>query len=186
MNERDQVRAHSFDGIQEYDNDLPNWWVWLFVITVVFACVYPFYYDFGPGEFASESVDREVAAYKEAANRAQAVSGEDVEAKLKTLITDGTALAAGKDIFMTRCLPCHGDKGQGLIGPNLTDDNWIHGGTLKEIRNTVNNGVIQKGMIAWKDQLSPDQINNVVAYIWNLNGTNPPNAKAPEGEKVVR
>jgi len=183
MSERDEVREHSFDGIQEYDNDLPRWWLWLFVLTVVFAAVYPFYYDFGPGEFASESIDKDVAAWREAR---QAPAEDADESNLLVRIQDAAAASRGKEIFATRCMPCHGDKGQGLIGPNLTDDHWLHGGSPKEIRAVVTNGVLEKGMIAWKDQLSADQITDVVAFVWSLYGTEPPNPKAPQGEKVIR
>ena len=185
MSELNKIRHQSFDGIQEYDNDLPAWWVWLFIITVVFAAIYPFVYDFGPGEFASETVDREVKLYQ--LERAAAVSTQSSgEETLLSLATNPQALNTGKDIFATRCLACHGDKGQGLIGPNLTDDHWIHGGSLKDIQKTVREGVLSKGMIAWKDQLTPEQIDAVVAFVWSLHGSNPPNAKAAEGEKVVR
>ena len=79
---------------------------------------------------------------------------------------------------------CHGPQGQGLIGPNLTDTSWIHGGKLSEIKNTIENGVLDKGMLAWKGVLSPDEINNVVAYVHSLKGTNPPNPKAAQGVVV--
>ena len=185
MSEKDQLREHSFDGIHEYDNDLPRWWLWLFALTVVFAVVYPFIYDFGPGEFASETVDREVAEIR--AKLVSTARTADVEEPtLLKAAVDPASIATGKEIFATRCMPCHGDKGQGIIGPNLTDDNWIHGGKITDLRNTVVNGVLAKGMIAWKDQLSPDQINAVVAFVWSLHGSNPPNPKAPEGELVQR
>ena len=185
MTEKDDLREHSFDGIQEYDNDLPQWWVWLFVITVIFSVVYPFLYDFGPGQFASETVNAEVAETRARMASAAGAAGGD-EASLLKLVSDASALKDGAELYTTRCAACHSAQGQGLIGPNLTDDNWIHGGKITDIHRTVVNGVIEKGMLAWKDQLTPQQINAVVAYVWTLHGTNPPNPKAPEGEKVTR
>lgn len=185
MTDKDELREHSFDGIQEYDNDLPRWWLWLFAITIIVAIVYPFIYDFGPGEFASETVDSEVAAIKQN-NQLAAPAVSTSEQDLLQLVSQTNVINQGKDIYNTRCMPCHGDKGQGMIGPNLTDEYWIHGGKISEVRAIVVNGVLEKGMLAWKDQLTPDQINAVVAFVWSLYGSNPANPKAPEGTKVVR
>lgn len=186
MTDRDELRDHSYDGIQEYDNDLPKWWVWLFLITIIFALIYPFIYDFGPGEFASESIEAEVLAMKKSQESAITSRGEISEDSLLKLTANSKVLSEGQQIFSTRCMACHGDKGQGIIGPNLTDDFWINGGKITDIHKVVSNGVLAKGMLAWKDQLTPDQLNSVVAFIWSIHGTNPPNPKAPEGEKVVR
>lgn len=186
MTDRDELRSHNFDGIQEYDNDLPKWWVWLFVITVIFAVVYPFLYDFGPGEFASESIDKEMAAVKSAQTAAVASTTAVDEAGLMSMVADKQVTSAGAAVFAQRCVACHKAAGEGDIGPNLTDDYWIHGGKITDIRKIVETGVLEKGMLAWKGVLSPKEIDSVVAYIWTLNGTNPPNAKAPQGEKFER
>lgn len=182
-NEKDELREHSFDGIQEYDNDLPKWWLWLFAITIVVSIIYPFIYDFGPGEFASESIAKELDDTKA---QQQTTTTEVSESSLLKLASDASAISSGKEIFVTRCVACHGAQGQGLIGPNLTDDYWIHGAKITEIHSVVENGVLEKGMLAWKQQLAPEQLNAVVAYIWTLHGTNPTNPKAPEGNKVER
>ncbi|MCO6432250.1 MAG: c-type cytochrome [Deltaproteobacteria bacterium] len=185
MSEKDELREHEFDGIQEYDNDLPRWWVWLFWITIIISVIYPFVYDFGPGQFASESVDAEVAELMK--SRAALVTGNGSdELSLLRLASDQEALSSGREIYATRCAACHAEAGQGLIGPNLTDDNWLHGGKITDLHRVVVNGVLEKGMVPWKDQLSPEQLNSVVAFVWSLHGTNPPNPKAPEGDKVVR
>lgn len=188
MSEKDELREHNFDGIQEYDNDLPRWWVWLFAVTVIFSIIYPFVYDFGPGEFASESIATEMAAIEELRQKAAAASAPALrdEAGLLQLASDSSSVQKGSAIYAGKCLPCHGDKGQGIIGPNLTDDYWIHGGKITEVRTIVNNGVLEKGMLAWKDQLSADEIDQVVAFIWTLHGTNPANPKAAEGQQVLR
>ena len=184
--EKDELREHSFDGIQEYDNDLPRWWVWLFVVTVIFSVIYPFVYDFGPADFASETIDSEMAALRSATQSTQTAANVDDEAVLLKLAADSAALGEGQQIFATRCMACHGDKGQGLIGPNLTDDYWIHGGKITDVKKIVVNGVLEKGMLAWKDQLSPTQINAVVAFVWGMRGKEVSGGKAPQGELVAR
>ncbi len=188
MTDKDELRKHNFDGIQEYDNDLPRWWVWLFIITIIFSVIYPFIYDFGPGEFPSESIDKTMAAYN-AEKQGSAASQGGTKVNKETLLklaSDRTVISNGATLYATRCMPCHGDKGQGTIGPNLTDDAWIHGGQIMDIHKVISNGVLDKGMLAWKDQLTADELNSVVAYVWTMYGSNPPNPKAPQGDKVPR
>ena len=184
MTDKNELRSHNYDGIQEYDNDLPKWWLWLFWITIIFAVIYPFIYDFGPGEFASETVDKEVS---QLASKSSSAAGSAVtEEGLLKLVSDPDTLNKGQVIYTTRCFACHAEKGAGLIGPNLTDDYWIHGGKITDIHKTVSEGVLDKGMLSWKGQLTPDQLNSVVAFVWSLHGTNPPNGKAPQGDFVAR
>jgi cytochrome c oxidase cbb3-type subunit 3 len=99
------------------------------------------------------------------------------------LVSDPTVLAAGKTIFTTTCSPCHGAQGQGVVGPNLTDDYWLHGGKITDIFKTIKYGVPAKGMPTWEKQLSPKQISDVANYVKSLHGTNPPGAKEPQGTK---
>ena len=186
MTEKDEVREHSFDGIQEYDNDLPRWWVWLFIITVVASVIYPFVYDFGPSDFASETIDQEMAALQKTRMLSAPAASESDESSLLGLVGNDQTLKEGQQIYTTRCLACHGGLGEGIVGPNLTDDYWIHGGKITDMHKVVVNGVLEKGMLPWKDQLTPQQINAVVAYVWTLHDTDPPNAKAPQGDKVER
>ena len=96
---------------------------------------------------------------------------------------DPAAIEAGKAIFLANCLPCHGEHGQGVIGPNLTDNYWLHGNTYQDLVNTVTNGVPDKGMIPWKSTLNPTKIGQVVAFVMSLHGTNPPNPKPPQGKE---
>jgi cytochrome c oxidase cbb3-type subunit 3 len=100
---------------------------------------------------------------------------------LRALTKDARAMTAAKEVFATRCMPCHGAEGQGLVGPNLTDEFWLHGGTLVEIRRTIHDGVPEKGMVPWKDQLKPDEVSAVAAFVGTLAGTHPPNPKPPQG-----
>ncbi|MBX7136929.1 MAG: c-type cytochrome [Oligoflexia bacterium] len=182
---KDELRGHNFDGIEEYDNSLPRWWVWLFIITIVFSVIYPFYYDFGPGQFAPETVDAEMAALAQLRQASGGATGGVLdESALLKLASNGATVSQGSAVFTAKCVVCHGAQGQGLIGPNLTDNYWIHGGKITDIHNVVTNGVLEKGMLAWKDQLTADELNSVVAFVWSIRGTTPPNPKAPQGDAV--
>lgn len=177
----DQLRPSTYDGIQEYDNDLPRWWVWLFYATGVYGVVC-LIGAFGYG-VAIPPVPHEPAGIIVAAGP---VSGDGVQATddagvLRAKLSDAAALAKGKEVFVSRCAPCHGPAAGGLIGPNLTDNAWIHGGTLREIQTVIENGVLDKGMLAWKSMLSKEDILNTVVYIRSLRGSNPASGKGPEG-----
>ncbi len=185
MTDKDELREHDFDGIQEYDNDLPKWWTWLFWITIIFSVLYPFVYDFGPGQFPSETIDAEIASIKQA--KEKAVGGTDIsEESLLSLVKDKAIIARANESYALRCFACHATGGAGLIGPNLTDDYWLHGGKITDIRKVIADGVLEKGMPPWKDQLTPEQVNDLTALVWSLQGTNPPGAKEPQGELVER
>jgi cytochrome c oxidase cbb3-type subunit 3 len=129
-------------------------------------------------EAAMKVAEQEKAAF--AATQVNKIDEENLEAS-----TDPQDLAIGKTIFSTNCVACHLANGEGSVGPNLTDEFWIHGGGIKNVYNTVKNGVPEKGMIAWSAQLKPSDIYKVSSYILTLQGTNPPNAKAPQGVKYV-
>ena len=153
----------------------------LFFLTIIFGCIYCLYY-FGPGPSSDEELRQELASIKSAQVAAQPKAPTSID--LAFYVKDPSHVASGKSVFEARCVVCHGPQGQGLIGPNLTDTSWIHGGKLSEIKNTIENGVLDKGLLAWKGVLSPDEINNVVAYVHSLKGTNPPNPKAAQGVVV--
>lgn len=193
MNEQephDPLRAHSFDGIQEYDNQLPRWWLTTFWMTVIFGLAYWIYYSvlgIGPNqaaEFAQAMRDVKAAAVVAQPANGGGASGEadtfDAAgfAKIKT---DSATLANAAKIYAKNCASCHGEHGEGVIGPNLTDTFWLHGGTPEKIFATITNGVPDKGMLTWKGMLTPAQILELSAYILSLQGSNPPNAKAPQG-----
>jgi len=278
--EENVLLDHNYDGIQELDNDLPPWWLWLFYITIIWSVIYMVHYhvtdtgDLSEVEYLKEinpdwneditragfsleyksplykssdeltplaRVQRALTRKKEAIillseNKAlgdvnitiadgsfneiilaamSAASPEDLE-KLQTSfpdiwetyqkvddddsavdaqlakelelvlqpLTDGASLASGEAIYMTNCVTCHGKLGEGGIGPNFTDAYFIHGHTIGNMVSLINNGVPAKGMIAWRSILNEKQIHEVSSYIGMLRGTNPPNAKAPEGKKV--
>jgi cytochrome c oxidase cbb3-type subunit III len=188
MADKNELLDHDYDGIQEYDNDLPRWWVAIFWITALYGVFYVFYYHFGPGLLQEEQLAVDMKEIQELQAKQQQTKpvAEVDEAGLLALVGNAEAMEQGKVVFQAKCMACHGMNGEGLIGPNLTDDHWIHGGKITDIRKVVIEGVLEKGMLAWKGQLSDSEINNVVAYIWTLQGSNPPNPKAPEGELVVR
>jgi cytochrome c oxidase cbb3-type subunit III len=180
--------GHEYDGIRELDNKLPRWWVYLFILTVIFAAVYLFGYHIGkwwPLQEDEYSSEMAVVAKNKPVQP---------EMDMATLVpfTDAQNLAAGEGTFKKICFVCHGMQGQGLVGPNFTDAYWIHGDTItktvgiKDLYKVVITGVLDKGMISYKDQLSPLQIQQVLSYIISLQGTNPPNPKAPQGVKYEK
>ncbi len=182
MQNDERLLDHDYDGIQEFDNPMPRWWVWIFWATIVFAVIY--YFDFtgairGPGRVK----EYEMAMADAARRYPQPAAGGDASA-LAALRNDDKALALGKTTFVTNCAACHRPDGGGLIGPNLTDDYWLHGGTVAEIHTTIMNGVLEKGMPPWGKMLKPDQVSAVAVYVASLHGTNPANPKAPQGEKA--
>lgn len=181
----DELLEHEYDGIQELDNDLPPWWLYLFYFSIVFAVVYMLHYHvLGTGPSSAEQYANEMAA-AEARFAATTDGGDGMSADLEPL-TSEAALAAGKDIYTVNCMPCHGTQGEGGVGPTFADPYWIHGGQMADLVRIINNGVPAKGMISWKPILNPQQIQQVASYILTFEGTNPPNMKEPQGEKVER
>ncbi|GAA4827413.1 hypothetical protein GCM10023331_10320 [Algivirga pacifica] len=186
--EGDILMDHEYDGIRELDNDLPPWWKGLFYASIALSVVYLGVYHVWDGDNDAVSV-RE---YKMAMVKAEAQKKAYLE-KMASLIdesnvevaTEAAALEEGKKIFDSNCKSCHGAELQGGIGPNLTDEYWLHGGDVQAVFKTIKYGVPQNGMLAWESKLTPMQIKNVSSYILSLQGSNPPNPKAPQGEKWV-
>lgn len=179
----DHLLEHSYDGIQEYDNPMPRWWVYIFVATMVFAVIYALNIGgIGTGAGRIADYNAEMAAAR--ARQPQDAGGPVDEAALVRSLADPAARVRGKTVFTTNCVSCHRPDGGGLIGPNLTDNYWLHGGTPVEIHRTVDQGVLAKGMPAWGKVLPPNQVRDVAAYVISLHGTNPPNPKPPQGALV--
>jgi cytochrome c oxidase cbb3-type subunit III len=170
---------HEYDGIRELDNDLPPWWKWLFIITIVFSIVYLERLWI----FKSDSIIQEKEFEKEMAMAAEARAALAADKFEMVVLTDEKSQAAGKEIWTKVCAVCHLADGGGLVGPNMTDNYWVHGNTLQEMFDLVTEGVIEKGMIPYRDQLSPRQRLEVISYITvELVGSTPANPKEPEGE----
>lgn len=180
--ESELLLDHNYDGIRELDNNLPPWWKYLFYVTIVFSVIYMGYYHVLNGPSSAKEYETEVREAQLAIAAAQ--GNQPVNADNVKLLTDAASLAKGKEIFNKNCASCHGTKGEGMVGPNLTDDYWIHGGSVKEIYLVLVNGVLAKGMPSWRAQLSPQDMEATSSYIKSLRGTNPPNAKEPQGDLV--
>ena len=179
----DRLLDHEYDGIQEYDNPMPRWWIWLFWATIVFAVLYWFNVPgLGVGKGRIAKYEREMAAAQEKFGSRTPVPGAGpTDADLIAFSKDRAKLERGKAVFTTSCVPCHRADGGGVIGPNLTDDFWIHGGKPTQILQTISAGVLDKGMPAWAATLKPDDLPAVAAYVMSLHGTHPAAPKEPQG-----
>lgn len=179
--ERDILLDHNYDGIRELDNSLPPWWKYSFYISIVWAVCYLFYFYIGGGPSSLDEYKTEVQQAKidiEIYNKNNALNVDESNVQY----ADAAGVLDGADIFKTNCAACHGNSGEGNVGPNLTDDYWLHGGTANELFKTVKYGWPAKGMKSWETDLSAVQIKNVISYIHSIHGTNPANAKAPQGD----
>lgn len=184
--EKDIELEHDYDGIKELDNDLPPWWVYLFYGTIIFGVIYLGKYQLFGGDNQIQELEKDIATAQLAIEEYKKTAPDMLTADKVVLLTDPADIAAGKSIYDTNCVACHRADGGGGIGPNLTDDSWILGGDVKEIFNTIMKGGRDgKGMVAWEQQIKPTDIQKVASYILSLQGTNPPDAKAPEGDKVA-
>ncbi len=181
--DQDRLLDHDYDGIREYDNPMPRWWLWVFYASILFV---PFYY-FAPapfGEGPGKVADYEAAmAAERAARPPENVVVALSDDEYRALSRDASVVAAAKPLFTTNCAVCHRADGGGLIGPNLTDEAWIHGGEPTTIHRTITEGVLEKGMPPWGRILKPADVDALTAYVLSLQGTRPPTPKAPEGPR---
>lgn len=180
--QQDRLLDHTYDGIQEFDNPLPRWWIALFWATMLFAPMYFIYYHFGPGELEIEQYDAAMVAFYDRQAQELLALGEIDDQLIQGLETNQSMINNAAKLYQAKCATCHGMLGEGGIGPNLTDTYWIHGGTATEVYTTITQGVPEKGMLAWERQLKPAELLAMAAYVGTLRGTSPSNAKAPEGD----
>ena len=178
------IKGHKYDGIREYDNPMPGWWTWIFIAAIIFAPIYAlgvhsFDWIDDYGDDLAEA-QAELATIRET-HRASGVFDEDPRA-LATYAADAAFVEAGAVNFQAVCAACHGEQGQGLIGPNLTDAYWIHGNQPADIYEMVRVGVPTKGMPGWEAQYSEQERAELMAFVLSLKGTTPPNPKEPQGE----
>ncbi len=176
---------HDYDGIRELDNALPPWWKYGFYFTIVWAFSYYIYFHVsgGPSSQQEYKAQMEEGAVQVAAYQARAK--DLVTESTVTLLTATTDISAGASIFTQYCVVCHRPDAGGLVGPNLTDKFWLHGGDIKDLFTTIKYGVQGKGMKSWQQELSPMMMAQVASYIKSLKDTNPVNPKAPEGNEWI-
>ncbi len=175
------VLSHNYDGIRELDNVLPPWWSYLFYVTIVFSIVYMLNYHVINVWPLSDSEYQEEVKLADEQIQILVGSGALINENTVTELTDPASISVGAEIFKKNCVSCHGINGQGNIGPNLTDEYWINGGGVKNVYKTISNGVLAKGMLSWKSQLKGKEMQQVASYVLSLKGSNPANAKAPQG-----
>lgn len=175
------VIPHTYDGIKELNNPIPRWFNVLFYGSIIFAAGYLYYYHVadGPRQDQEYATEMEKAAADKRAFLAK--SGEKFdETNIKV---DLSMVSEGQVVYVSNCIACHGEHGEGIVGPNLTDEFWLHGGSINDVFKTVKYGVPEKGMISWEKTLSAKKIAEVTNYIMSIQGTKPANAKAAQGEK---
>lgn len=182
--EKDILLDHDYDGIKELDNNLPPWWKYGFYVTIIFGVFYLLIYHVSnAGKLQGEEYKEELRIAQLQKEERMKASAENVNEENVIPLTDAEPITKGKETYLKLCVACHRPDGGGQVGPNLTDEFWLHGGGIKNIFKTITYGVPNKGMISWQSQLSPKQIQQVASYILTLKGTNPPGPKEPQGDK---
>ncbi|MCS6838795.1 MAG: c-type cytochrome [Bdellovibrionaceae bacterium] len=176
QNQEKPMEGHEYDGIQEFDNPLPGWWLLTFFGTIIFSFLYYLHYEVASGPNQEEQLKKSLAAIESLKKGGPALDDEKLLALFQSSSPD-----KGKSIYAAKCAACHGAQGEGLIGPNLTDTHFIHGGSPLAMYNVISNGVLDKGMPPWKDQLSFDDSVAVTAFVYKLKGTFAANGRPPQG-----
>lgn len=176
---------HNYDGIRELDNKLPPWWVWGFYITIAWAVIYlvrTHVLDLEP----TPKEEYEIAMAEAEKQKEEYMKTQEnmVDEKTVSLLTAESALQEGQQLFNKHCAVCHQKDGGGSVGPNLTDQYWLHGNKIGDIFSTIKYGVPEKGMISWQDQLNPKQMQKVASYVKSMEGTTPSDPKEPQGELI--
>lgn len=183
--EQDIMLDHDYDGIRELDNNLPPWWKYGFYLTIVVAFVYVWYYHAsgnGPSSYEEYVAEVKKGDAEKAAYLAESANNVD-ENTVK--MGDAGSIASGMGLFQSNCAACHAKDGGGGVGPNLTDDYWLHGGSIQDVFKSVKYGWSDKGMKSWKDDFSPKQIADIASYIKSIRGTTPAAPKEKQGELYV-
>lgn len=181
----DVLTTHSYDGIQEYDNPMPFWWKAIFVVTVIWSPIYVVGIEMGYINTYEMNLEAEVVENNALRQTIEKEAPKIDEAMMVAAFKDDAMVAHGSKVFASTCASCHGQKGEGLIGPNLTDKFWIHGGAPMDVHKVIVDGIADKGMPPWGSVLSSEDQVNVVAFIHSIQGTTPENAKEAQGEEYV-
>jgi cytochrome c oxidase cbb3-type subunit 3 len=180
--EADILLDHNYDGIQELDNALPPWWKYGFYFTIAVAFIYiGYFHAFGSGKNPTEEYAAEMEKAKIEKEAYEANNKDKVDEK-NVPLADAAGIAHGQQLFEANCIACHLKGGAGSVGPNLTDDYWLHKGSLNDIYHTIKAGYPDKGMQSWEKTFTPKEISQLASYIKSLHGTNPAGAKAPQGD----
>jgi cytochrome c oxidase cbb3-type subunit 3 len=182
--EHDIMTDHVYDGIRELDNNLPLWWRYMFYGTIVFSFIYLIRYHMGGGDLQDDEYRKELAMAEIKKEEYRKKNAANVDETTVTMM-DAAGIEAGKTLFNENCRACHGGAGEGGVGPNLTDDYWLHGGGISNIFKSIKYGWPDKGMKSWQAELKPVQLQQVSSYIMNLRGSKPANAKEPQGDIYV-
>lgn len=189
--EKDLLLDHEYDGIKELDNHMPGWWLWLFYFTIAWGVGYMVYYYLLDGPSQEELYEMEIAAAEEQYGTQDSgdAGPEGGETFNWAYLEDEESITKGKEIFLSNnnlCYTCHGSNGEGLVGPNLTDNLWIHGCSPEEMATSIKIGFPDRGMIAYGSgaQLSNDQLQNLISYIASIQGSEPAGAKAPDPNRA--
>lgn len=183
LNDDNMIEGYEYDGITELDNPCPDWLMYIFYFTAFLAVFFLGYY------FGSNSKNEILESYMKRLQNAQPTTVEQVpevsESKLVALLQEPAELTSGEEIFKDKCALCHGEFGEGLIGPNLIDNYWLHGGgKISDIATTIRSGIPDKGMAAWKDRIPEEDILRIAVYIKSLKGVQVENAKEPQGKLI--
>jgi cytochrome c oxidase cbb3-type subunit 3 len=182
--EKKIVLDHNYDGIREFDYPLPRWWVWSFILTVLFGVPYIAYYIFLGGPDLRAELNNELKVLNEVRTQ-YAVKMAQFDESAYAVFDNEQGLSQGLAVYQENCLSCHEENGKGDIGPNMTDEYWLNAkGTPETIYEVVINGRVEKGMPAWREDLTKEQILQVVHYIMSIKNTNVEGGKAPQGEKI--
>jgi cytochrome c oxidase cbb3-type subunit III len=183
--EKDVELDHDFDGIKELNNPIPPWFNVLFIGTIIVAFGYFMYFHvFDAGALQAQEYKNEMASAEKQKAEFVKKAGNLIDENSVTLLVDAAKIKEGGQVFATKCAICHGEKGEGKVGPNLTDEYWIHGGSIQEVFKSIKYGWPAKGMVAWQNSMNGAQMQQLASYILTLQGSNPAGAKEPQGEKV--
>jgi len=177
------VLDHEYDGIRELDNRLPPWWLYGFYVTIIFGVFYLWRFHIshsGPssGEEYTASVKKAEMEVREYLKK----KGDAVDENTVTLLVSADDLGEGRSIFQRSCASCHKENGAGDVGPNLTDDYWLHGNDIRDVFKTIRYGI--NAMPQWQNTYSNKQIAQVASYVKSLHGTNPSSPKPPQGVEM--
>lgn len=184
-NPHDEV--HVYDGIVEQNNPMPDWWIWLFILCVAFGFVYWLHYASGSGPTLRQEYEQALLDFQNQVDRQASTAQAESEETLTAYMKNEMAIANGMGLFASKCAMCHGENLEGKIGPNLVDNYWTTGdGSRMAILHTIAKGSAAKGMPPWEGLLKPKEIKDVAAFVFSKLGSNPANAKVPEGNEVKK